>query len=471
MIEPTLRIPWDEISVASVDEAARAADPTSPLVADEWLVTNGLGGYASGTVCLIATSRYHGLLVAGLAAPLGRTMMLHHLGEVLRVSDGRASRLGAQTVAEADRGLPLARLVEFRLEAGLPVWRFEVFGVAIERRVAMPYRQNTVRVSYSHVGGSADVSLHLEPWLRFRPHEGGHDGRGLGEYSLTILRDRYEVGIVGGGYPILRMFVEADQGTFAIDRSRSERVSYELERARGYDPTDALATIGGFRLNLSPGHTVAFVASTEPWETVESLSGGRARDAEVERRDRLLSIAHPSARKGFGAHLVLAADQFITRPSGRIADVARALAVGDEVRTVMAGYHWFADWGRDTMIGLEGLTLLTGRTVEARYVLRTFAEYLRDGLIPNMFPEHQSEGIYNTADATPGFSTPSIDTSPVPRTPRPCASSCRSSSRLSRSTWRAPASESVWTPRMASSRRGRPGTRSRGWTRRSATSS
>jgi predicted glycogen debranching enzyme len=401
MIEPSLRIPWVNTSLASIDELARAADPTSPVVASEWLVTNGLGGYASGTVSLMATRRYHGLLVAGLAAPLGRTMMLHHLGEVLRVDAQREARLGAQTVAKADRGISLAKLVEFRLDGGLPVWLFEAFGVAIERRVLMPHRQTTTRVTYTHVSGSADVSLHLEPWLRFRPHEGGQNSETPGDYALTIVNDRYEVGMIG--YPILRMFVEAESGTFAIDRSRSEKVSYENERARGYDATDALATVGAFRVNLSPGKSVAFVASTESWEVVQALPHSRARSSEVERRDRLLAVAQPDARKGFGAHLVLAADQFITRPSGRVGDVARALAVGDEVRTVIAGYHWFADWGRDTMISLEGLTLVTGRTTEARYVLRTFAEYLRDGLIPNMFPEHQSDGIYNTADATLWF--------------------------------------------------------------------
>jgi len=97
---------------------------------------------------------------------------------------------------------------------------------------------------------------------------------------------------------------------------------------------------------------------------------------------------------------VLAADQFIITPAGRVEDAARAHAAGDEVRTVIAGYHWFTDWGRDTMISLEGLTLTTGRQVEAGYILRTFAHYIRDGLIPNMFPEGEREGLYHTADAT-----------------------------------------------------------------------
>ena len=108
-------------------------------------------------------------------------------------------------------------------------------------------------------------------------------------------------------------------------------------------------------------------------------------------------------RIGFAAELVLAADAFVITPVGRIADGARARAEGDEVRTVIAGYHWFTDWGRDTMISLEGLTLATGRAIEARWILRTFAHYVRDGLIPNLFPEGQNQGLYHTADATLWF--------------------------------------------------------------------
>ena len=110
-----------------------------------------------------------------------------------------------------------------------------------------------------------------------------------------------------------------------------------------------------------------------------------------------------AARTGVAAELVFAADQFVITPAGRAEEEARAHASGDEVRTVIAGYHWFTDWGRDTMISLEGLTITTGRTLEAGYILRTFAHYVRDGLIPNMFPDGQSEGLYHTADATLWF--------------------------------------------------------------------
>src|SRR5436189_605837 len=133
------------------------------------------------------------------------------------------------------------------------------------------------------------------------------------------------------------------------------------------------------------------------------LAPEQAFEAERGRRRRLLAMAVPDAREGIAAELVLAADQFIITPAGRTEEAARARASGDEVRTVIAGYHWFTDWGRDTMISLEGLTLPTGRQTEAAYILRTFAHYVRDGLIPNMFPEGEKEGLYHTADATLWF--------------------------------------------------------------------
>ncbi len=145
------------------------------------------------------------------------------------------------------------------------------------------------------------------------------------------------------------------------------------------------------------------IGSTEEWNIIEVLSPDQAHAAERERRARLLQDALPKARHDFPAELIFAADQFVITPAGRFEEAARAHAAGDEVRTIIAGYHWFTDWGRDTMISLEGLTLLTGRWLEAGYILRTFAYYVRDGLIPNMFPDGAKEGKYNTADATLWF--------------------------------------------------------------------
>jgi predicted glycogen debranching enzyme len=150
-------------------------------------------------------------------------------------------------------------------------------------------------------------------------------------------------------------------------------------------------------------HQMTLVASTESWETIMALRPDAAERAERLRRVRLLRAAPPVAQSGLAAELVLAADQFIISPAGRSEDLARAHAAGDEVNTIIAGYHWFTDWGRDTMISLEGLTLATGRTAEAGYILRMFARHVRDGLIPNLFPEGERDGLYHTADATLWF--------------------------------------------------------------------
>src|SRR4029079_17669297 len=141
----------------------------------------------------------------------------------------------------------------------------------------------------------------------------------------------------------------------------------------------------------------------EDEDVMLALSADEAAQCELERRRRLVASAVPQAQDAIGAELVLAADQFIITPAGRLADATRAAAMGNEIRTVIAGYHWFTDWGRDTMISLEGLTLETGRQREAAFILRTFAHYVRDGLIPNMFPDGSNEGLYHTADATLWF--------------------------------------------------------------------
>src|SRR5262249_19170484 len=154
----------------------------------------------------------------------------------------------------------------------------------------------------------------------------------------------------------------------------------------GYEFRGALWTPGWFDLDIERDKCATFVASAEDEDTMRALTPKKASDFEYERRRRLIDAALPQAQDETGAELVLAADQFIITPKGRINDATRAAAMGSEVRTVIAGYHWFTDWGRDTMISLEGLTLMTGRPREAAFILRTFAHYVRDGLIPNMFP-------------------------------------------------------------------------------------
>ncbi|MBE0597093.1 MAG: glycogen debranching enzyme family protein [Desulfuromonadales bacterium] len=367
----------------------------------EWLVANGLGGFASASISGAITRRYHGLLVAALPAPFGRMVMLNHLSEHLVFPDGTMARLGLEEQPEQE--IPrtaLHYLTEFRLERGLPVWRFEVEGVVVEKRLLMAYQQNTVYLSYHFLSGPWPVRLELRPYIHFRHQETRVDEPIPEPYALSIIGDRYEISS-SADLPKLKLRLYGERSAFTFSGFGARQFCYRQEAERGYEACGTLWNPGSFTTDLLPGRDTTLVASTESWRTIHALRPEEVLTAERLRRQRLLEMAgNPS---GVTAELVLAADQFLITPAGRIEEAARAHASGDQVGTVIAGYHWFTDWGRDTMISLEGLTLVTGRHREAGWVLRTFAHYVRDGLIPNMFPEGKSEGLYHTADATLWF--------------------------------------------------------------------
>jgi predicted glycogen debranching enzyme len=369
----------------------------------EWLVTNGLGGYAAGTVAGVMTRRYHGLLIAALPAPLGRFLMLNHLLERVRLPDRRVIWLGDEDeVAGPNTSDRDEHLIEFRLEMGLPVWVYRVDGFVIEKRVLMPHGQNTSHVTYRLVEGTGVLRFALRPSIHFRPHEAAVNESPAKAYTVAATGNRYELS-AGPDLPVLRLLLHGECAALTLDEKGAPSVPYRMEERRGYHGVGPLWSPGYFRADAKVGHDVTLIASTESWDTILALSPGAAAAAEQERRERLLEMSGVPEEDVFGGELVLAADQFVIRPAGRVEEFARARAAGDEVRTVIAGYHWFTDWGRDTMISLEGLTLTPRRVREAGYILRTFGQYVRDGLIPNMFPEGDREGLYHTADATLWF--------------------------------------------------------------------
>ena len=366
----------------------------------EWLVTNGLGGYASGTISGSVSWRYHGLLIAALSEPFGRMVMLNHLAEFVHLSDGRAIEIGG-----AERPYNVERphyVTEFRLENHLPVWRYEAEGVIIEKHVLFLYGQNTVHISYKLLSDQERVRLELRPSIHFRGHEQAVDYGPHEDYQLSTAGERYEV-TRPDMLPRLRLVMRGERASFTYDGGSRREILYQKEAERGYQSRGLLWSPGFFHVNLEPHRNATLIASTEWWHTMLALSPEEALTYYNARHWRLLNTAEPAAKTGSAADLILAADQFIITPAGRVQDAARAHAAGDEIRTVIAGYHWFTDWGRDTMISLEGLTLTTRRYTEAGWILRTFAHYIRDGLIPNMFPEGKSEGLYHTADATLWF--------------------------------------------------------------------
>jgi predicted glycogen debranching enzyme len=280
----------------------------------------------------------------------------------------------------------------------------------IEKRLVLPHGQNTAFVNYSLISGEG-VRLVLRPSIHFRPHETPVSAELEKSYTLTVGEDRYEISS-GTDLPPLRLMFHGQNAALTVDRMRIEKVTYRIEELRGYPAHGDLWSPGFFHADLRKDADATLILSSDSWDDMRALSPTLAVQSETERKQRLLTLAAAKLSTSASdlvekhatvAELVWAADQFLIKPAGRTDDATRARAVGDEIRTVIAGYHWFTDWGRDTMISLEGLTISTGRYAEAAWILRTFSHYIRDGLIPNLFPERRTEGLYHTADATLWF--------------------------------------------------------------------
>ena len=341
----------------------QAGEDPAPLLSREWLVTNGLGGYASGTVGGVATRRYHGLLIPNLPAPRGRTVLIPCLDESAQVGQRTVLLSGVEFADSRLEGDMFQFLQEFRLEWQVPTWEFGVDGHWLTKRLAMPYGQNTVCAEYRPSSGGP-IRLLLRPFLTFRMHDEALGVSSEWPFTLAITRERYEVHPFAGAPP-LRMGLRPQGGVFVADATVSQGVFYRVERDRGYDHVEDLFSPGYFMVDLGPEQAISFVASTEGWELLE-FEAQAIFEAEQQRLEKLLVRAPELARAGFAAQLVLAADQFVILPGSRLEENVLARAAGTEARTVVAGYHWFTDWGRDTMISLEGLTLCTGRYGEAR---------------------------------------------------------------------------------------------------------
>lgn len=370
------------------------------FLSNEWLVTNGLGGYASGTLVGVTTRKYHGLLIAALPPPHGRYIMLNELREEVLFQQ-TSYCLNCEEKIDGSLNLDaLNYLKKFFLEEGLPVWHYQLGEVLIEKRIFMSYRQNTVYISYELLEGPEEVTMRLFPGLNFRAHEDPVDSPLETEYVVTAIGNKYEIG--KKEFLPVRIFSFGDETSgFTMQPAILSHVFFSRERQRGYAYSGDVWNPGFFHLKLHKNARIGLVASTESWGYLQALSPAEAHRAEIVRRQLILH--HSGIQEDRIKELALAADQFIIVPEYRRKDTVRAHAFGEELRTIIAGYHWFTDWGRDTMISLEGLTLCTKRYREARWILKTFAYYVREGLLPNMFPEGEQTGLYHTADATLWF--------------------------------------------------------------------
>ncbi|HET7626215.1 MAG TPA: amylo-alpha-1,6-glucosidase, partial [Verrucomicrobiae bacterium] len=389
--------------IRTIDLRKAQGENARKFLRQEWLVTNGIGGYASGTISGVVTWRYHGLLIAALPAPFGRVVMLNHLAEHLWLPDGRSVAIGGEETSQPEGIVATTQYItEFRVENQMPVWRCEVDGIVIEKTLVLLYGQNTVHINYRLLTNQPKLRLDLRPSMHFRRHEHSVGEPITRDYVFSADGGRYKIS-AGEDLPPLHMVMKGEHQTFTHDGGSKREIYYHKDADRGYESCGTVWSPGFFSVELQPGKDATLIASTEIWSTMLALNSREAMDFYEQRRSRLIRMANRKARSSPAADLVIAADQFIINPVGRLQDSARAIAAGDEIRTVIAGYYWFTDWGRDTMISFEGLTLTTCRYVEAGWILRTFAHYIRDGLIPNLFPEGENAGLYHTADATLWF--------------------------------------------------------------------
>jgi predicted glycogen debranching enzyme len=343
----------------------------------EWLETNGIGGFASSTVPGINTRRYHGLLTAALHPPLGRYVLLSKLEETVFLN-GAKYDLSANQYAGTIHPRGYAHLAAFRLDP-FPVFTYEVGGVQIEKRVFMVHGENTTVVEYEVLGVAGSCTIEVRPLIAFRDyHSTTHANSGLNpqieETEGSVSIQPYD------GLP--RLHFSHNAAWIAREGNWYYNFEYARERERGLDYLEDLFEPLVMQFEIGPGAPAVVIASTE-----------NARDASLADTLRRNEIARRTALRAASpvddplvADLTAAADQFIVRRAGNL-------------HTVIAGYHWFGDWGRDTMIALPGLTLTTGRFDIARDILLAFSQAADMGMLPNRFADDGWIPEYNTVDA------------------------------------------------------------------------
>jgi predicted glycogen debranching enzyme len=355
----------------------------------EWLVTNGIGGYASGTVAGGMTRRYHGLLIAALQPPLGRTQMVAWIDEIVHCGGAEFALATHRWANGAVEPKGFQYIEGFRLEGTTPVWTYLLGDARLEKRVWMQQDANTTYVRYTLLAGSAPIEMEWKGWVNYRDF---HGSTHAGDWKMLV--DAVERGVrvvaFDGAVPF---YLQSKEATCEARNEWYRDCFLPLERERGLDDREDHLFAALFRAKLRTGESVTIVATTEE---NAALDGDVARAQRAAYETKLAASwnargeASPDRSPDWLRQLVLAADQFI---------VKRALLDESDGRSVIAGYHWFGDWGRDTMIALPGLTLATGRNDVARQILLAFANYVDGGMLPNNFPDAGGKPAYNTVDA------------------------------------------------------------------------
>lgn len=359
----------------------------------EWLVTNGIGGYASGTVAGLLTRRYHGLLVAALKPPLGRTLLLAKLDETVEYGD-RIYPLHTNRWADDTVTPPGYENIErFSLEGTVPVWRFAFADALLEKRIWMQQGANTTYVQYSLRRATQPLFLTLKALVNYRDYHSNTWSSGW-QMAVEPVEQGVCVTAYEGAVPFYLLTAEGQATPYHV-----WYLNFDLavERYRGLNDHEDHLHVATFEATLKPGKSLTFVASTEKRPDLNGETAFKLRHTYEQKLIGLWKDSRPlnaSEPPAWINQLVLAADQFI---------VERPLPNHAKGKTIIAGYHWFSDWGRDTMISLPGLTLATGRDDIARSILRTYAQYVDQGMLPNRFPDAGEVPEYNTVDATLWF--------------------------------------------------------------------
>jgi predicted glycogen debranching enzyme len=350
----------------------------------EWLETNGLGGFASSTIIGLNSRRYHGLLTAATKPPVGRFVLLSKLEETLFI-EGQPFDLSANRYPGVIHPQGFRYLKQFRLDP-FPVFTYAIEGIEIEKSVFLIQGENSTVIQYeliknNHPESPKNLRLEIRPLIAFRDyhgttHENGAINREVEEHSGLAILTPYQ------GLPALHLAHNAIELRRTGDWYRN--FEYDAERERGLDFREDLFNPLVLTFDLRLSRQASIIASTERRDVAQAAEYRRS---EVTRRRKVRASC--VVEDDFAQSLAAAADQYI---------VSR----GDQ-KTVIAGYHWFSDWGRDTMIALPGLTLPTGKHDIARSILRTFAKHVNQGMLPNRFPDAGETPEYNTVDATLWF--------------------------------------------------------------------
>ncbi len=345
----------------------------------EWIETNGLGGYSSSTVSGSHSRRYHGLLVAAMHPPVGRTVVLSKLDETIEINDQRAELSTNQYPGTIHpQGFQYLQSFERQL---FPEFEYEALGVKLRKTIASIQDENTTVILYEVLNATGMFKLELLPLCASRDyHSMSHANDSL--YKGYLFDDQIFQTKNYADSP--ELFISVPGSAFEQSQNWYHDFEYSIEQYRGLDFKEDLFNHGKFVVELKKGDKLGIIISTED---------PRGKDAfslfDNERNRRELIIKDCVGNEDL-SRLALAADQFVVKR-------------GEDLKTVIAGYHWFSDWGRDTMISLPGLCLSTGRYDDAKKILQAFANSISEGMLPNRFPDQGETPEYNTVDATLWF--------------------------------------------------------------------